>query len=117
MFNYCITFNIFKTGNKTKINYGIVPCSLKSEEKKKYCFKSNVSNEIMENLRKKKNYYFLFIRKKQQIYFRIIFSSDKELEEAEKELIKKSRDALFKKIPFNLKLKSKINTRIERILM
>lgn len=122
MNNYCITFNIFKTYDKTKINYGIVPCDIVKfssleEITKKYSFKSKVSNEVMKNFKKKKDYYFFYTRKNKQICFRVVFTSKNNMEIAEKELIKKAKKILFKKIPFNFKLKNKINNRIERILM
>lgn len=107
---YCVTFDIFRSQGKIKIDYGFVPVVLKDGE-----FHSTVSKEIFKDLKKKKNYYLKYNRKN-GFYFQIILEDNEDFETAEKEIIPVVEKIIRKKIIFNFKFKNKLKERVKRIL-
>lgn len=111
-----MTFNICYHANveKIKIDYGIVPAVF---DTKLGFWKSEVSEEIFNNLKKKKIGYMNFFKKKDQVYFQIVcenFSDD--MLEAERKLLKISEKYICSKIPFRFKYKKVLKKRINLIL-
>lgn len=116
MFNYCVTFNIYDYFGKTKIDYGIVPCELPVKNGKSYISKSLVSNEKIENLKKRKNCFVYSFKKDKQLYYRTVFSTKKEMNGAEFEWLPKIQKKICNQLGFRFKIKSELKNRIKRIL-
>lgn len=112
--NYCMTFNICYHANvdKIKIDYGLVPVSFENGK-----WKSEVSNEVFDELKKKRFGYVRFFKKKDQVYCQIIVKDfDDDMLEAERKLLKISEKYIRSKIPFRFEYKKLLRERIKRIL-
>jgi hypothetical protein len=109
-----MTFNICYHANvkKLKIDYGLVPAKFENG-----IWKSEVSNEIFEHLKKKKVGYIRFFKKKDQVYCQIIAENlDDDMLIAERKLLEISEKYIRSKIPFRFEYKKYLRKRIQRIL-
>lgn len=113
MNNYCITFTMYVSldNGKIKTDYSMIPVELKNN-----IWASSVSNEVFSNFKKKKDYFYEYHKKGTVVFYRVIFSSDKEFEEAERDLVPRVAKLLEKKLLLKPNYRKFLRERVSRIL-
>ncbi len=115
MNNYYVRISVYKSQNKIKVNYGIIPVRKIITDNEEF-YKSDNNGQEYRNFKKYKNNLIKFSKEKEVVLFEMIYSSEDEFIKAEKNVLLIASKIIKSKIPFRFKFKKKLKERVKFLL-
>ena len=113
--NYYVRISVYKSQNKIKVNYGIIPVRKIITDNEEF-YKSDNNGQEYRNFKKYKNNLIKFSKEKEVVLFEMIYSSEDEFIKAEKNVLLIASKIIKSKIPFRFKFKKKLKERVKFLL-
>lgn len=113
--NYYVRISVYKSQNKIKVNYGIIPVRKIVTDNEEF-YKSDNNGQEYRNFKKYKNNLIKFSKEKEVVLFEMIYSSEDEFIKAEKNVLLIASKIIKSKIPFRFKFKKKLKERVKFLL-
>lgn len=113
--NYYARISVYKSQNKIKVNYGIIPVRKIVTDNEEF-YKSDNNGQEYRNFKKYKNNLIKFSKEKEVVLFEMIYSSEDEFIKAEKNVLLIANKIIKSKIPFRFKFKKKLKERVKFLL-